>query len=110
MGAKLVDFLVADPEAALILGRTRGVPSADSQLKVLLNENKLPKLELDAYLQIKAQKAAGNIERPSPRFEHTRMQKFVREVFETVAYRKTNDQDAARRLIEEGNALLQRIK
>ena len=34
----------------------------------------------------------------------------MREVFETVAYGKATEQEAARRLLEEGNALLQRIK
>jgi oligogalacturonide transport system substrate-binding protein len=34
----------------------------------------------------------------------------MREVFETVAYGKTSDLDAARRLVEEGGSLLRRIK
>ena len=34
----------------------------------------------------------------------------MREVFETVAYGKTDDLGAARRLVTEGQALLQRIK
>jgi len=33
----------------------------------------------------------------------------MREVFETIAYNKTTDAEAARRLVAEGNALLQRI-
>jgi hypothetical protein len=31
-------------------------------------------------------------------------------VFETVAYRKTSDEEAGRRLVEEGNGLLKRIR
>ena len=38
------------------------------------------------------------------------MLKFMREVFETVAYNKTTDIAAARRLITDGAALLNRIK
>ena len=34
----------------------------------------------------------------------------MREVFETIAYDKTSDTAAARRLVEEGNALLSRIQ
>lgn len=34
----------------------------------------------------------------------------MREVFETVAYGKASDANAARRLVHEGNALLKRIK
>ncbi|WP_208114906.1 ABC transporter substrate-binding protein [Roseateles toxinivorans] len=110
IAAKLINFLLCDPEAALILGRTRGVPLVDAQYQLLVKEKKLPELELRAYEQIKKQKLAGNIALPSPLFEHARMQKFMREVFETIAYGKTSDQDAATRLIEDGNALLRRIK
>ena len=67
-------------------------------------------IELKAYLQIKKQKDAGKIDLPSPLFENARFQKFMREVFETVAYGKATEQEAARRLLEEGNALLARIK
>jgi oligogalacturonide transport system substrate-binding protein len=34
----------------------------------------------------------------------------MREVFEQVAYAKITDQEAAARLLEEGNTLLNRIK
>ncbi|WP_119157372.1 ABC transporter substrate-binding protein [Caldimonas tepidiphila] len=108
--AKFLNFLLTDPEAARILGLTRGVPAADSQFHTLVKENRLAPLELRAFLQIKKQKEDGNIDLPSPLFENARFQKFMREVFETVAYGKTSEQDAARRLYEEGNALLNRIK
>jgi len=70
----------------------------------------LPPLELAAHEQIRAQREAGRLTRPAPLFEHARFQKFMREVFETVAYGKSTDQEAARRLVDEGNALLQRIR
>ena len=110
LAARFVNYLLTDPQAARIFGRTRGVPAAQSQYQALLGEKKLTLLEQNAFQQIKTQKTAGNIERPSPLFEHPRMQRFMREVFETVAYGKTSDQDAAVRLIDEGNALLRRIK
>jgi oligogalacturonide transport system substrate-binding protein len=75
-----------------------------------VKENRIAPLELKAYLQIKKQKDAGRIELPSPLFENARFQKFMREVFETVAYGKATEQEAAQRLLVEGNALLQRIK
>ncbi|WP_077033724.1 ABC transporter substrate-binding protein [Pelomonas sp. KK5] len=110
LAARFVNFLLTDPEAAQILGRTRGLPSAEAPFKTLLDAGKIPPLELAAYEQIKVQKTAGNIELPSPLFEHARMNKFMREVFETVAYGKASDQEAAGRLVNEGNALLKRIK
>jgi len=34
----------------------------------------------------------------------------MREVFETIAYGKTSEREAVRRLVDDGNALLKRIK
>jgi oligogalacturonide transport system substrate-binding protein len=110
LAAQLVNYLLTDPAAALILGRTRGVPAVRRQFQVLLDANKLPPLELQAHEQIRVQRAAGRIALPAPLFEHARLHRFMREVFETVAYAKTTDAEAARRLIAEGQALLQRIK
>jgi oligogalacturonide transport system substrate-binding protein len=108
VAARFVNFMLTNPQAGQILGRTRGVPAATSQFKAILKT--LPPLELQAHEQIKAQKAAGRIDLPAPLFEHARLHRFMREVFETVAYGKTTDQEAATRLIDEGNALLKRIK
>lgn len=140
LAARLMNFLLTDPEAARLLGRTRGLPSARSALTVLQQAGGLlstspqstpqsgadtPRggarqlggspalalaLELAAHEQIQAQRDAGRLKRPAPLFEHARFQKFMREVFETVAYGKTTDAEAARRLVDEGNALLQRIQ
>jgi len=110
LAARFVNHLLTDPEAASLLGRTRGAPAARNALQVLLQENKLPPLELAAHQTIQQLKTAGRIDLPAPLFEHARLHKFMREVFETVAYRKSNDADAAKRLVEEGTALLKRIK
>lgn len=109
LATRLMNFLLCDPEAAKVLGRTRGLPSARSALEVLKAQGGLPPLELAAHEQIRAQREAGRLRRPAPLFEHARFLKFMREVFETIAYAKTTDLDAARRLVREGNALLQRL-
>lgn len=109
LAARLMNFLLCDPDAARLLGRTRGLPSAKSALEVLKSQGGLPPLELAAHEQIRAQREAGRLRRPAPLFEHARFLKFMREVFETVAYGKTTDIEAARRLVREGNALLQRL-
>lgn len=110
LAAQLVNFLLTDAEAAALLGRTRGAPAARGPFQALLAARQLPPLELQAYEQIQAQKRAGRISTPAPLFEHARLNKFMREVFETVAYGKTGDAEAARRLVTEGNGLLNRIK
>ncbi|MBO9689732.1 MAG: carbohydrate ABC transporter substrate-binding protein [Mitsuaria chitosanitabida] len=110
MAARLVNFLLTDREAAAILGRTRGLPSARGPYEQLKAAGALPPLEIAAHEQIRAQRASGRLKRPAPLFEHARLHKFMREVFETVAYGKTGDAEAARRLVVEGQALLQRIR
>lgn len=110
ISTRLVNFLLTDPEAAAVLGRTRGLPSARGPFEQLKASNTLPPLELAAHEQIRVQREAGRLKRPAPLFEHARLHKFMREVFETVAYDKTTDEAAARRLVTEGQALLQRIK
>ena len=109
LAARLTEFLLIDAEAARILGRTRGLPGARGAFELLQREGKLPPLELQAYEQIRKQRLAGRLPLPAPLFEHPRLHKFMREVFETVAYGKTTDIDAARRLITDGAALLKRI-
>jgi len=110
LAARLVNFLLTDPEAATVLGRTRGLPSARGPFEQLKAAGTLPPLEVAAHEQIKAQRESGRLKRPAPLFEHARLHKFMREVFETVAYGKTDELGAARRLVTEGQALLQRIK
>ncbi len=110
MAARLVNFLLTDRDAAAVLGRTRGLPSARGPFEQLKAAGTLPPLEVAAHEQIKVQRESGRLKRPAPLFEHARLHKFMREVFETVAYGKTSEADAARRLVAEGQALLQRIK
>jgi oligogalacturonide transport system substrate-binding protein len=110
IASRFVDFMLTDPEAARLLGRTRGLPAAKNAFALLQAEGKLPPLELQAFEQIRKQREAGRIPLPAPLFEHPRMHKFMREVFELVAYRKTSDIEAAQRLLKGGQALLNRIK
>ena len=110
LATRFINFLLTDSEAARLLGRTRGVPAAREPLQALLQGTQLPELERQAHLMIQKARSAGRIDLPAPLFEHARLHRFMREVFETVAYRKTNDADAATRLVEEGGALLKRIK
>ena len=107
--ATLMAFLLADPEATQLLGRTRGIPSAAPAFAQLEAAGRIPPLERQAFEQVRAQRRAGRIALPQPLFEHPRMQKFIREVFETVAYGKSNADDAAARLRRDGQALLQRL-
>ena len=109
LAARLIEFLLTDAEAVRTLGRTRGLPGSRHALQLLRAGGKLPPLEVEAHAQVAAQREAGRIPLPAPLFEHPRMHKFMREVFETVAYGKSDAVAAARRLREGGQALLQRL-
>ncbi len=111
LAAELMAFLLADPQATQLLGRTRGVPAAREPFEALVRTQALPPLELQAHEQIQRQRSSPmGISLPNPLFEHARLLRFMREVFETVAYGKSSDAQAARRLIDEGNAMLRRIR
>lgn len=111
LAADLIKHLLVDAQATAALGRTRGVPIAKTAFDNLLQAKALPALELQAHEQIQRQRRdALGITLPHPLFEHARLHRFMREVFETVAYGKTSDQEAARRLVDEGNAMLKRIR
>jgi oligogalacturonide transport system substrate-binding protein len=111
LAAELMAYLLADPQATQALGRTRGVPAAREPFQTMVRNKALPPLELQAHAQIQRQRtSAMGITLPNPLFEHARLHRFMREVFETVAYGKTTDSQAARRLIEEGNGMLRRIR
>lgn len=110
VAARFIEYLLTDLDAARLLARTRGLPGARGPFEQLRSEGRLPALELQAHQQIQAQRDAGRLPLPAPLFEHPRLLKFMREVFETVAYGKTTDIAAARRLLKDGSALLNRIK
>ena len=110
LAAELMAHLLADPQATQVLGRTRGVPAAREPFETLVRTQALPPLELRAHEQIQRQRSSPmGITLPNRLFEHARLHRFMREVFETVAYGKASDAEAARRLIDEGNAMLRRI-
>ncbi|MBL8315968.1 MAG: carbohydrate ABC transporter substrate-binding protein [Rubrivivax sp.] len=108
--ARFINFLLTDVQAARLLGRTRGAPAARGPLAAVLEAGQLPPLELRAHEWLQQLKSEGRIDLPAPLFEHARLHKFMREVFETVAYGKTSAPAAEARLIQEGNALLKRIQ
>jgi oligogalacturonide transport system substrate-binding protein len=110
LSCQLINFLLTDPEAAAILGRTRGIPAPKSSQAALLKAIKIPELEWSAYQQIRDFRDRGLVAVPSMLFEHARMQKFMREVFETVAYGKSDARTAATRLTRDGESLLRRIR
>jgi oligogalacturonide transport system substrate-binding protein len=106
----LLRFLTTDSEAAALLGSTRGTPSARSARSALQARGALPPLEVKAQAQITEQRRASRLTLPAMRFEDARMRRFLREVFERLAYGRLTPEAAAARLRDGGAALTRRIK
>jgi len=106
IAVKFVNFMTTDPEAAKILGTTRGTPMAKTQFDTLQKSNLIRGLDLKAYNQITAKR----LEYPSPLFEHSKMQTMLRQVFDALGRGQITEDQAAAQLLNEGNALLKTIK
>ena len=100
---------LTDPDAIRILGMSRGIPATGVAFQILSKEDKLRPIEVKAYARISTQQKANAITPPAASFEHPRMQKFVREVFEQIGYGKITVDDAAKQLAEQGSTILQRL-
>lgn len=105
MAVKFVNWMVNSPEAAKILGTVRGVPMSAPYREQTLKDNKFTPIEMKAMKQIESLK----IDTPSPVAEFSRMQSWVREVFEKAVLGKITDKEAATMLVDETNALLRRV-
>lgn len=106
IAAKFINFLLTDPEAIKALGVDRGIPLTKTGFDVVTKAGLVNDVQMKAFNQIKNTK----IDAPSPLFESTRMQAFLREVFEQVAFGKIDEKAAADRLVNEGNQILRRLK
>lgn len=109
LAAKFVNFILTDPEAIRVIDMSRGTPASLSAFQQLQKEDRLRPIELKAYARISTQQKAGAISLPAAQFEHPRVQKFVREVFEQIGYGKLSPDDAAKQLSEQGTTILQRL-
>lgn len=105
LAIKFVNWMLSSPEAADILGTVRGVPMTAPAREHLIKANMFTPIETKAMKQIEALK----IDSPSPVAEFSRMQSWVREVFEKAVLGKVTDQEAAKMLVDDTNVLLRRI-
>lgn len=103
--AKFVNFLTTDPDAVRILGTDRGIPMSKPQIDWLKNSNKLTKLELSTMNQVQNTK----IDYPSPLFENTEMQKWMRLIFQQFIDGEITDQELVKKLTIDTNAKLAQV-
>lgn len=103
--ATLLNFLLNDPEAIKILGTSRGIPASKTAEALLTKENLIdPKLAAAHELIVKGEAPAI-----SPYFEHFKLQDLYEESLEELAYNKISVEEAAGKIINDGNRILKRL-
>lgn len=103
--AKFLDFMLNDPEAAKILGLSRGIPSSKSAQKVLEAEGMLKGLSYEGYQKMQANKGFGL----PTLVEHAQFKELYNRVFEEFGYNKITAEEAAKKILSEGNKILETI-
>lgn len=101
--SRLVNFLLTDADAARLLGNTRGIPLANTAYQVVVPQ--LQPYERKAFEQIRA----ARINYPSPYQEHQAIHALLSDVFVRVGRQQISDDEAAMRLLDEGNRLLRQL-
>lgn len=103
--ATLLNFLLNDPEAIKLLGTSRGIPASKKAEALLKEEKRIdPKLVAAHELIVK-----GEAPPVSPYFEHFKLQDLYEESLEELAYNKISIEEAAGKIINDGNRILKRL-
>ena len=93
--AQVLNCLLNDPEAAKILGATRGIPSSKIALDTLNKEGKVKPVQLEAYKRVMEPTSPG----VSPLNEHPRVTEVFDTNFEAYAYGQQSAEDTAEEII-----------
>lgn len=100
--ATLIHFLTSDPEAIKILGTSRGVPSNETAVAVLKENNQLTGLGFEANTVVKEFAGKGI----HPLFEHKRLNTELRTIVENLGYEQKTIEETARDIINITNEFL----
>ena len=105
MAAKFIDFMLNDPEAVEILGLSRGIPSSKAAQDVLKGKDMLKGLSYEGYLKMQASQGFGL----STLVEHSKFKELYNSTFEELGYGKITAEQAAKKLLTDGNDILASI-
>lgn len=100
--AKLLDFLLNDPEAAVILGTSRGIPSSKAAVEALKSADMLKGIAFDATQQI----LGANPTLISPFTENAKLKEIYTRTVENVSYGKGTIEEIAKTMHAELTAEL----
>ncbi len=104
--ALFLNFLLNDPEAALALGLTRGVPASKAAVEALRSAGKLAGLEVEGLEHLKANPTKFAL---SPYFEDAKLQALYREIIDGVSYGTLTVDKAAKEMHKRVQDILKEI-
>ncbi len=106
--AKLINFLLNDPDGVKSMGLQRGVPLSDIGRKILEEDGTIntSQLQVQGINQVKS--LVGNIQ-PSPYFENPRLLSLFLDLLQQYDYGKISIDELAERFPSEGKNVLRRI-
>ncbi len=100
--AKLIEFLVSDPEAVEILGMSRGLPANAKAQEVLKGAGELGGLNYLGNVKVMENLGKGI----HYHFEHGQLQQIYRDTIEELGNGVINERQAAKKIIEGVNSFL----
>jgi len=104
--AKLIDFLLNDPDGVRLMGLKRGVPVSHKARALLNDEGLISPLQKASDAQLAAAKITVQ---ESPYFEHPRVRDGFQDILEALGYGRLSEHEAGERLYDDINAILHRV-
>lgn len=103
---KFLNFMLTDPEAVTVQGGTRGISAVRSALNQQIREKSLSPIQIKVMNVMKKNPPAKH----SPWFEHIHVSDYIFRTFQNYREGQINEDEAARRLVEEVNRILRTIR
>ncbi len=105
LAAKLVSFLLTDPEGAKAMGMARGLPVAKTAYDTLMKEGLVSEMDQEGQRQLDG----ATIVYTSPLFEHERIRSFLLNELEAVSHGSATPEQAAKNIMTNGQVILDRL-
>lgn len=103
--ARLIGFLLTDPDAVKIQGYSKGIPFSKSANEILQKDE-----SQNLFIRKTAEKMRSvKVDLLSPYFEHAKIQRHLRDLFELVSFGKISDEKAVDGLIDGTNRILKSL-
>jgi oligogalacturonide transport system substrate-binding protein len=104
--AKFLNFMLTDPFAVKVQGGTRGISAVRSARNQQIKDGSLSSVQIQVMNRMKADPPAKH----SPWFEHIHVSEYIFRTLSSYDEGQINEDEAARRLVDEQNRILRTIR